>query len=75
MSRKGCIAAPATYASQLKSRGRVAALSRHKAAPTGIAQAFRFEQDSCPISSGVNCFTRCNYDVPGTAILCSASGY
>ncbi len=34
MSRKGCKAAPAIYASVLKPRGRFAALSRHKAAPT-----------------------------------------
>ncbi|PTU52762.1 hypothetical protein DBB42_08110 [Pseudomonas plecoglossicida] len=32
MSRKGCKAAPTTYAPPLKSRGRSAALSRHKAA-------------------------------------------
>ncbi|PTU51437.1 hypothetical protein DBB42_14710 [Pseudomonas plecoglossicida] len=34
VSRKGCKAAPAFFASMLKSRGRSAALSRHKAAPT-----------------------------------------
>ncbi|PYC18902.1 hypothetical protein DMX06_16685 [Pseudomonas mosselii] len=35
VSRKGCVAAPAIDASTLKSRGRCAPLSRHKAAPTG----------------------------------------
>ncbi|HCV39978.1 MAG TPA: hypothetical protein DGQ94_14925 [Pseudomonas sp.] len=34
VSRKGCKAAPAFHAPLLKSRGRPAALSRHKAAPT-----------------------------------------
>ncbi|OUM30027.1 hypothetical protein B8W72_18130 [Pseudomonas putida] len=34
MSRKGRKAAPAMCAPMLKSRGRSAALSRHKAAPT-----------------------------------------
>ncbi|PLP91381.1 hypothetical protein CXG45_10790 [Pseudomonas plecoglossicida] len=34
VSRKGRKAAPAVFASALKSRGRFAALSRHKAAPT-----------------------------------------
>ncbi|OUM26246.1 hypothetical protein B8W72_23770 [Pseudomonas putida] len=34
VSRKGCKAAPATSALQQQSRGRSAALSRHKAAPT-----------------------------------------
>ncbi|TFW36477.1 hypothetical protein E4195_17695 [Pseudomonas putida] len=34
VSRKGCAAAPAMCAVQLKSRGRFAAQSRHKAAPT-----------------------------------------
>ncbi|TFF41552.1 hypothetical protein E3U47_08950 [Pseudomonas sp. RIT623] len=34
VSRKGRAAAPAIFASTLKSRGRLAALSRHKAAPT-----------------------------------------
>ncbi|PJI71858.1 hypothetical protein CXG50_17735 [Pseudomonas plecoglossicida] len=36
VSRKGCSAAPAIHAPLLKSRGRFAALSRHKAAPTGM---------------------------------------
>ncbi|PBJ96501.1 hypothetical protein CMV24_07190 [Pseudomonas plecoglossicida] len=34
VSRKGCAAAPAIHAAKLKSRGRFAPLSRHKAAPT-----------------------------------------
>ncbi|PJI75729.1 hypothetical protein CXG50_11160 [Pseudomonas plecoglossicida] len=53
MSRKGCRAAPAICASALKSRGCFAALSRHKAAPTGTAQAcgwgrYRQPTFSCP---------------------------
>ncbi|PYB99092.1 hypothetical protein DMX12_15810 [Pseudomonas sp. MB-090624] len=36
MSRKGREAAPAIYAAKLKSWGRFAPLSRHKAAPTLI---------------------------------------
>ncbi|PMY78075.1 hypothetical protein C1X72_27350 [Pseudomonas sp. FW306-2-2C-D06B] len=39
MPRKGCTAAPAIPAAPLIPRGRCAALSRHKAAPTGIALA------------------------------------
>ncbi|HCV39678.1 MAG TPA: hypothetical protein DGQ94_13350 [Pseudomonas sp.] len=35
VSRKGCVAAPAISAAPLKSWGCFAALSRHKAAPTG----------------------------------------
>ncbi|PTV60357.1 hypothetical protein DBL05_10120 [Pseudomonas putida] len=41
VSRKGREAAPALFASTLKSRGCCAALSRHKAAPTGTAPGFR----------------------------------
>ncbi|PYC15926.1 hypothetical protein DMX06_20485 [Pseudomonas mosselii] len=41
VSRKGRIAAPAIFALVLISRGCFAPLSRHKAAPTGTAQAFR----------------------------------
>ncbi len=39
MSRKGCEAAPAISAAKLKTWGRFAALSRHKAAPTKVASA------------------------------------
>ncbi|PPB17946.1 hypothetical protein HV87_26555 [Pseudomonas aeruginosa] len=39
MSRKGRAAAPATSAAKLKMWGRCAPLSRHNAAPTGIATA------------------------------------
>ncbi|OUS82168.1 hypothetical protein CBP05_14060 [Pseudomonas putida] len=38
VSRKGCAAAPAMCAVQLKSRGRFAAQSRHKAAPTRVTR-------------------------------------
>ncbi|MDH4553084.1 hypothetical protein E8E68_24775 [Pseudomonas sp. BN607] len=41
VSRWGCAAAPAIFASSPGSGGRLAALSRHKAAPTRIAPAFR----------------------------------
>ncbi|WP_200626888.1 phosphatase PAP2/dual specificity phosphatase family protein [Pseudomonas sp. LAM2023] len=39
VSRKGCEAAPAISAAKLKTWGRFAALSRHKAAPTKVASA------------------------------------
>ncbi|PJX07115.1 hypothetical protein CQW32_27765 [Pseudomonas putida] len=51
MSRKGREAAPALFASTLKSRGCCAALSRHKAAPTRPWTAPQM-LDICP-SSGV----------------------
>ncbi|PYB95902.1 hypothetical protein DMX12_20930 [Pseudomonas sp. MB-090624] len=38
VSRKGRAAAPAIFDAKLKSWGRCAALSRHKAAPTGQRQ-------------------------------------
>ncbi|PJI75632.1 hypothetical protein CXG48_16955 [Pseudomonas plecoglossicida] len=41
MSRKGCKAAPAISTIAHQSWGRVAALSRHKAAPTGTATTSR----------------------------------
>ncbi len=42
MPRKGRKAAPAIFATTLKSRGRCAALSRHEAAPTGMANGLDF---------------------------------
>ncbi|PBJ94996.1 hypothetical protein CMV24_13705 [Pseudomonas plecoglossicida] len=47
MSRKGCIAAPAISTVAHQTWGRFAALSRHKAAPTGIAPALGIEQGRC----------------------------
>ncbi|AXQ50083.1 hypothetical protein CQW31_03460 [Pseudomonas sp. 382] len=41
VSRKGRAAAPAIFDAKLKSWGRYAPLSRHKAAPTGTAQVLK----------------------------------
>ncbi|TXI05078.1 MAG: hypothetical protein E6Q70_11525 [Pseudomonas monteilii] len=42
MSRKGCAAAPGFPRRCINCRGCCAALSRHKAAPTGIAQVLGY---------------------------------
>ncbi|AZL70803.1 hypothetical protein EJA05_25065 [Pseudomonas oryziphila] len=49
--RKGCRAAPATSAFTLKSWGRFAALSRHKAAPTKGAQGLK--ACAVPVGAGL----------------------
>ncbi|PLV10994.1 hypothetical protein CXG50_04180 [Pseudomonas plecoglossicida] len=51
VSRKGCKAAPAFFASMLKSWGRSAALSRHKAAPTKQSRSPAIPQCFMPSSA------------------------
>ncbi|ORL53444.1 hypothetical protein B7H18_03420 [Pseudomonas putida] len=52
MSRKGCAAAPAIFASSPTSRGRFAALSRRKAAPTKYAFYRGISAGACGKSTG-----------------------
>ncbi|MFF7862925.1 phosphatase PAP2/dual specificity phosphatase family protein [Pseudomonas monteilii] len=62
VSRKGCGAAPTVSAAKLKTRGRFAPLSRHKAAPTTVVSAV-----------GYKCFPTLDLIAPDVTLLQQAA--